>query len=50
MEDNYCIKEKMYSRFVDNVNLAVLTSARREDGYQSKCETSTGNKTDFRSP
>ena len=50
MEDNYRIKEKMYSRFIDNMNLAVLTSKRREDGSQSNCETSTGNKTDFRSP
>jgi len=40
----------MYRRFVDNGKLAVLTSARRENGFPPKCKTSTGNKFDFRSP
>ena len=40
----------MYSRFVDNGKLAVLTSARRENGFPPKCKTSTGNELDFRSP
>ena len=40
----------MYSRFVNNGKLAVLTSARRESGFPPKCKTSTGNKFDFRSP
>ena len=38
----------MYRRFVDNGRLAVLTSARRENGFPPKCKTSTGNKFDFR--
>ena len=50
MEDNESIKEKEDLSFIDNVNLAVLTSARREDDRQSKCKTSTGSKTYFRSP
>ena len=40
----------MYSRFVDNRKLAVLTSAQTENGFPPKCKTSTGNKFDFRSP
>ena len=40
----------MYSGFVDNGKLAVLTSARRENGFPPKCKTSTGNELDFRSP
>ena len=43
-------KQKMYSRFVDNGKLSVLTSAPRENGFPPKCKTSTGNKFDFRSP
>ena len=42
--------KKVYSRFVDNGKLAVLTSARREDGFPPKCKTSTGKWFDFRSP
>ena len=40
----------MYLRFVDNGKLAVLTSARRENGFLPKFKTSTRNRFDFRLP
>ena len=44
--DRNAWKQKMYSPFVDNEKLAVVTSARREDGIPAKWKTSTGNKLD----
>ena len=40
-------KKGMYSRFVDNGKLSVLTSGRRDDGFLPECKTSIRNKSNF---